>query len=227
MAMTAVGMDAGFDGGAAAWVLEHLGCVATARSEDAALAAVPDRIRSYRSWAGEVGEAGEGDAVEVVERIETRVLDDGYEVNATFEADRIPITPDEIVAAQRRLGTAHARLLDAAWALPGSSLRGEGTRDEEMLRHVTRAGIWLSTRTEPDQRAISFPPEDAVIALRVRDGLGFVHWYVGRLADGDGDGVRQRFDSKGEEWTVRKVLRRLIYHAIDHAEQLERGEIRT
>lgn len=94
-----------------------------------------------------------------------------------------------------------------------------------MLRHVLRAGIWLSTRTEPDQDAIRFPAEDVVIAERVRDGLPFIDWYVARMAEGDG--VRQRTDGRGEEWTVRKVLRRLTYHAIDHAEQLERGETRT
>jgi hypothetical protein len=220
--MMAVGLDAGFDGGAAAWVLDLVGCAATARSEEAALGAVPGRIRSHATWSGENAETT---VFEVVERVETRVLQDGYEVNATFAADHEPMTPDAIVVAQRRLATAHQRLIDAAYAMPGSSLRGEGTSDEEMLRHVIRAAIWLSTRTEPDQRAISFPAEDAEMALRVRDGLGFVDWYVGRL--GDGDGIRHRVDSKGEEWTVRKVLRRLIYHAIDHAEQLERGEVRT
>jgi hypothetical protein len=220
--MMAVGIDAGFDGGAAAWVLDLVGCAATARSEEAALAAVPQRIQSHGLWSGEAAETAE---FEVVERVETRVLEDGYEVNATFAADRRPMVPDAIGLAQRRLAAAHQRLLDAAYAMPGSSLRGEGKSDEEMLRHVTRAAIWLSTRTEPDQRAISFPPEDVMIALRVRDGLGFVDWYVGRL--GDGDGIRHRVDSKGEEWTVRKILRRLIYHAVDHAEQLERGEVRT
>jgi hypothetical protein len=218
----AVGVDAGFDGGAAAWMLDVVGCVATARSEEAAIDAVPQRIRSFAGWAGEPVETTD---FEIVERVETRVLDDGYEVNATFEADREALASDAIVAAQRRLAAAHARLIDAAYAMPGSSLRGEGTSDEEMLRHVIRAAVWISTRTEQDQRAISFPSEDPMIALRVRDGLGFVDWYVGRL--GDGDGIRQRVDSKGEEWTVRKVLRRLIYHAIDHAEQLERGEVRT
>ena len=199
-----------------------MGCVATASTESDALAAVPDRIRAYRAWANEPGEET---ASEVVERGETLVLDDGYEVNATFEADRVPISATEIMAAQRRVGHAHGRLIEAAHAMPGSSLRGAGTDDEEMLRHVMRASIWLSTRTEPDQKAISFPPEEVVIAERVRDAFPFIDWYVARMADGDG--VRRRIDGRGEEWTVRKVLRRLIYHAIDHAEQLERGEVRT
>ena len=220
--MNRVGLDVGFDGGAAAWVLEWSGCVATASSEAAALDALPERIRAFRAWAHELGE---GTAFEVAERVETRVLDDGYEVNATFDADRAAIPPAEVMATQRRLGRAHRRLIDAAYAMPGSSLRDAGSDDEEMLRHVVRAGIWLATRTEPDQKAISFPSEDVSIGERVRDGFPFIDWYVARMADGDG--VRERTDGRGEEWTVRKVLRRLIYHAIDHPEQLERGEVRT
>ena len=220
--MNRVGLDLGFDGGAAAWVLDLSGCVATAPTDVAALEAVPARICAFRAWAGEPGDCTD---FEIAERVETRVLDDGYEVNATFEADREPITGAEIMAGLKRIGHAHGRLIDAGYAMPGSSLRGVGTDDEEMLRHVLRAGIWLATRTEPDQGAIRFPAEDVVIAERVRDGFPFIDWYVARMADGDG--VRQRTDGRGEEWTVRKVLRRLTYHAIDHAEQLERGEMRS
>jgi hypothetical protein len=219
--MIAVGMDAGFDGGAAAWVLDLTGCVATAGDESAALADLPHRVRRYRHWAGEVGPL---EGFEVVERIETRVLDDGYEINATFEADRAAIDPDGLRAGQRLVDAAHRRFLRAARATPGGALRGEGSRDEPMIRHVVRAGIWIASRTEPNPRGIAFPPEETPIHQRVDDGFAFIDQYVERMLDGDG--VRERVDSKGEEWTVRKVLRRLVYHALDHAEQLERGEMR-
>jgi hypothetical protein len=42
----AVGVDAAFDGGAAAWMLDVIGCVATARSEEAAIDAVPREVRT-------------------------------------------------------------------------------------------------------------------------------------------------------------------------------------
>ena len=219
--MIPVGVDAGFDGGAAAWVLDLTGCVATAGNESAALAGLPERVRRYREWAGD---AAPSDGFVVVERVETLVLDDGYEVNATFEADRIPLDADGIRAGQRLVEAAHRRFVEVARAMPGGALRGEGARDEAMIRHVVRAGIWLASRTEPDPRGIAFPREDAPIQRRVDEGFAFVGRYVGRMLDGDG--VRRRVDSKGEEWTVRKVLRRLVYHAIDHAEQLERGEMR-
>lgn len=219
--MIRVGVDAGFDGGAAAWVLDLTGCVATDRSERAALADLPDRVGRYREWAGQPGPS---DGFEVIERVETRFLDDGYEVNATFEADRVPIAAEGIRADQRLIAAAQRRFLDAAHATPGGVLRGEGSRDEPMIRHVVRAGVWLASRTEIDPRTIAFPSEDVPVRRRVDEGFAFIDRYIGRMLDGDG--VRQRFDSKGEEWTVRKVLRRLVYHALDHAEQLERGEMR-
>lgn len=208
-----VAVDAGFDGGAAAWVLDLPGCVATASTESTALAAVPERIRAYRAWTGDKGP--EPDETEVVERVETQRLDDGYEVNATFSGDREPIDADGVRVAQLRIAAAHDRLLDAFAANSG---------DEAILAHVVRAAIWLSTRTEPDQAAIPFPPEAAPLE-RARLALPFVERYVGRMAEGDG--VRRRIDGKGEEWTARKVVRRLIYHAIDHAEQFQRGEVRA
>lgn len=209
-----VAVDAGFDGGAAAWVLDLPGCVATARTEADALAGVPERVRAYRAWTGDPGaEPGE---IEVVERVETKRLDDGYEVNATFAGDRDPIDAAAVVATQRRVAAFHARVVDAFETNSG---------DEAILAHVIRAGIWLSTRTEPDQSGITFPADDVPLGERVPEALPFMDRYVGRMADGDG--VRRRVDGKGEEWTVRKVLRRLIYHAIDHAEQFERGEVRA
>ena len=207
-------VDAGFDGGAAVWVLDLPGCVATAPTESEALAVVPERIRAYRAWTGQAGLAPV--EIEVVERIETKRLDDGYEVNATFAYDREPIDAEAVRAGQLRIAAAHDRLLNAFAGNSG---------DEAILTHVIRAAIWLATRTEQDQSTISFPSDAVPVDERVREAFRFVDRYVGRMADGDG--VRSRVDGKGEEWTVRKVLRRLIYHAIDHAEQFERGEVRA
>lgn len=213
MKVVGVAVDAGFDGGAAAWVVDLPGCVATAKTESDALAAIPERVRAYRTWTGESG--AEGARVEVVERVETKRLEDGYEVNATFQADREPMDAVSLRAAARRVAAAHDRLLKAFTVNSG---------DEAILAHTIRAAIWLSTRTEPDQSAIAFPPDGAP-RERVREAIPFVDRYVARMAEGDG--VRRRIDGKGEEWTVRKVIRRLIYHAIDHAEQFERGEVRA
>jgi hypothetical protein len=216
-----IGLDAGFDRRAAAWVLDLPGCVAVEDDEDAALAAVDRRIETFSAWlrsnGEEIVEPGEEQAVE---RFESYLLEDGYEVNATFAADREPLTPEAARIGHRWLRWAHGRFLDAAVPFADVTLVGEGRSFDEVVSHVFTAGAWLATRTETDQRAIPFPAADAPLDERLRDGFPFIDWYVARLAEGDG--VRQRTDSKGEEWTARKVIRRLIYHALDHAEELER-----
>ena len=216
-----IGLDAGFDRRAAAWVLDLPGCVAVEDEERAALAAVDRRIETFSAWLKSNGEEiVEPGGEQAVERVESYLLEDGYEVKATFDADREPLTPDGLRTGRRWLGWAHARFVDAAFPFEGAVAVGEGRTFDELVGHVLTAGAWLATRTEPDQRAIAFPPKAVVLEERLRDAFPFIDWYVGRL--GEGDGVRLRLDSKGEEWTARKVLRRLIYHALDHAAELER-----
>jgi hypothetical protein len=218
-----IGLDAGFDRRAAAWVLDLPGCVAVEDDERSALEAVDRRIETFTAWLGSRGEtvaapADEGE--QVVERVESYLRQDGYEVNATFAADREPLTPDDVRIGLRWLGWAHGRFVDATFPFAEVALESEGRSFEDLVSHVLTAGSWLATRTEADQRAIAFPPAGAPLGERLENGFPFVDSYVARLAGGDG--VRRRVDSKGEEWTARKVLRRLIYHALDHAEELER-----
>lgn len=220
--MIRTALDRGFDTGAAAWALDLTGCVATARSEAAALEALPGRAEEFAAWLERSGEpvppqAGPPD---VVERVDTRLLDGGYEVNATFEADREPVSEEETDRTLRWLELAHRRLGTAIASAGARSLSGKGRTRAELLDHIVRAECWLATRVERDQNAIAFPPDNAPIEERRAENRSFVRQHVIRLSDGDG--VNERVDSKGESWTARKVLRRLVYHVLDHADELER-----
>jgi hypothetical protein len=216
------GVDLGFDGGAAAWALGLHGCVATAGSEAAAIEALPDRVDGFVAWLAGSGEAVEPPrgSVHVVERFESYRLDDGYEVNALFAADQQPVTRDDVEAALRWLDLAHERLATVVMATGSRPLSGEGRTRVELLGHVVRAERWLATRVEPDQADIAFPPDEGPVDDQLRANRSFVRTHLLRASDGDG--VRERTDSKGEGWTTRKILRRLVYHVLDHAEELER-----
>jgi len=157
--------------------------------------------------------------VEVVEHFQSYLLPDGYEVNATFEDDHRPTSEDEVESALRRLELAHERLERAiAEAGPGP-LSGEGRTKEEVVAHVVRAERWLATRVEPDQRRIRFPTAELSATEQLAENPAFVSYHVRRA--GMGDAVHARIDSKGEGWTTRKVLRRLVYHVLDHAHEIE------
>jgi hypothetical protein len=216
------GIDRGFDRGAAAWALDLHGCVSTGASEADAIDRLPDRVDAFVAWLAASGEQAEppGPTVQVVERCDSYLLDDGYEVNATFEADRLRVVRSEAEVTLRWLEHAHRRLDLAISAVGTRPLSGEGRTREELLGHVVRAERWLATRVDPDQATIAFPPEDPPIERQLDANRAFVRDHVLRALRGDG--IRARVDSKGEGWTARKILRRLVYHVLDHAEELER-----
>jgi hypothetical protein len=220
--MIHAGIDRGFDRGAAAWALDLHGCVSTGASEADAIDRLPDRVDAFVAWLAASGERAEppGADVQVVERCDSYLLEDGYEVNATFEADRRRVSEREAEVALRWLELAHQRLTRAIAAAGTGPLSGEGRTRDEMLGHIARAERWLATRVEPDQAAIAFPREDLPIERQLDANQAFVRDHVLRAAGGDG--IQSRVDSKGEGWTARKILRRLVYHVLDHAEELER-----
>jgi predicted RNase H-like HicB family nuclease len=203
----------------AAWVLDLLGCVSTGRSELAALEGVPEAIDAYLEHARELGAIAPNGDVDVVERFEGRWEGD-YEVNAFFrQADLAPATAPEVSFATALLDRTRAALLAAASeAGPG----GEGDRDvDDVLRHVAKVEWWYGTRLDE-------VPQHEPAGANVRDAHEL-------LAEVRGALLRRfaRFPALGaivrghqeERWTARKILRRAIYHELDHVLELERRVI--
>jgi hypothetical protein len=91
-------------------------------------------------------------------------------------------------------------------------------RREEVLRHVAVAEAWLTSRLDPSAR---FAGADRAGDLWVLlDATGI--WSTMHLREIHAtDPAAARVDGKGEAWTLRKVLRRLLYHVIDHYRELD------
>src|SRR5439155_22351983 len=157
------------------------------------------------------------------------------ERNAVFAAERRPATPEEVETALRRLDFARKDLLVLidrldAWersngalpaeepARPGSDVVQERT-SLEVLRHIGGAEIWLSGRLARERR-YEGPPRtgDAAEFLGASNAWAVetVRWLL------EQDPAVAGEDRRGEEWTLPKVLRRLVYHALDHWSELDR-----
>ncbi len=222
-----LGIEPGYDGGmVGAWLLDLPGAFGWARNREAAISQSASVAGWWRDWLEQHDETwslGALGSTEVTEDVAATVLDDGYERNATFARDRRPVTGDELEAALRRLGYARQDLLTTIAQLGGIE-RDDGERSgEEVLRHLAAAEIWLGSRLDAGARYPGRTDEpDAGAHLAATRA-----WAVDNLrrlwaASEAGALARERTDGKGETWTLAKVVRRYVYHSVDHLRELQR-----
>ncbi len=232
-------LEPGYDYGRfGAWLLDLPGAFRWAADRELAMSQASSTAAWYRDWLARHGEriALTWDRPVVVEEVPPTLVD-GYERNALFEDDRRPVSADELETAIRRLGYARSDLLDLADRVAifegaGSRIseidadrpaneRNETGRErtsEEILHHMARAEIWLTSRLDPAGR---FEGADRTTDLwALLDATGI--WSAMHLRGiHSADPAAARVDGKGEAWTLRKVLRRLLYHALDHFRELD------
>jgi predicted RNase H-like HicB family nuclease len=191
-----------------AWVLDLLGCVALGGSEPAALEQVDDAIDAYLRHARDLGAVAPRGDVRVVERFECWWAGE-HEVSAFFRhVDLAPVVDDEAVFAARLLERTRAALLAAA----------ERDRDADaVLRHVAESEWFYATRFD------EAPPELAGLDVRDVEDLLDESRAVAlrRIAALPRLGTLVR-RHREEQWTPRKMLRRVLQHEFDHVLALER-----
>jgi GNAT superfamily N-acetyltransferase len=216
-----VWLESGYDGGRfGAWLLDVPGAFGHAASRDLAISQSSAALGWFRDWLARHGEMldvafGWPDVVEecVVE------VADGYQRGVTFADDAHAVTAGDVDAAIRRLGFAREDLLTLRPSLARVAIPthpGERALDD-VMRHVAGVEIWLGSRLDPGAR----------YAGPAWDGDGNEHlaatrtWADANLRSLFDTHALPRVDSKGEQWTLRKVVRRYVYHAVDHLRELD------
>ena len=229
-----VWLEPGYDYGRfGAWALDLPGCATWADDRAAALAAVPGAVAAFGAWLvrhGEPAPVAAGPDLAVVEEIPTTWAGD-EEINPLFGPDRDALAPEGLALGIRRLDAARVDLLEVLDQLGvpstgagGVSRRGPD-RDVErpalaVARHVGSAEVWLSGRIDRSARYTGPGPEDDLRAY-----LAATHaWALGTLQSVAAlEPARLVTDSRGEAWTPAKSVRRLVFHALDHLAELQRG----
>lgn len=221
--MFIVGLENNTEGRSQAWILKHPGCFAYGNNGEEALAAVPKSIQDYSRWISAHSEHNWlSDTDLEYQLVETwdcysvnedyMLVSDGYEVNAWFRHDWIPLTEEDIQRGLLLLGWGRDKLLDLAGHLDAATLErtypGERWSIAGILNHIGGAEWWYM-----DRLGLAFPrdevPEQPFERInRVRQRLIEV---LPGLA-----GVRQVVGVSGEFWSPRKLLRRAVWHEYDH-----------
>lgn len=223
----AVALDNGMTGRVVAWALDHSGCFAYGIDPGGAIVAIPQAFIKYKDWISShttdswLAEVGNFD-VRLVETFQTYRINrdfevtvgEGTEISAWFQHDWRPLTLQEVRRGQLMLAWSRADLLSAVAGLSAeqldSLLPGQRWTIRGILAHVATTEWWYLDRLglAADMPRASLPkdPHQRLAVVRAR-----LDQVLPGLA-----GSSQVMGVEGELWSPRKLLRRLLWHELDH-----------
>ena len=226
-----VGLENNLRDRSLAWVLDYPGCFAYGKDGSEALLNVPAALLAYRDWLGRhtpdswLKDLGDFD-VRLVETWTVYFIDQDYtvvrngiEVESFFHQDWKPLDVVEVRRAAQLLKWGREDLLSLVQNLDQAKLDqtypGERWSIRGILLHVGEAEWWylqsLGLEGIPEARL----PRDAFERLKVTRAR--TEEVLPDLA-----GVEKVCGREGELWSPRKVLRRAIWHELDHIDHIRK-----
>jgi len=214
-----------------AWVLDLPGCVTGGRDLDEAAEKLPLVLAEHVGWLRAHGEESEDSREwEVAEEVAGSTLAGG---DALFAAEREALSIEELEMLVRRMDHARSDLLSAIdgvpdtvldWAPPTTAFVSfdawaPGVRTiRDVAQHVFRFEIYYRDGLRNGQAAGIFEP----VAEPARDRAQTVELLRSLSDAGRSQSYRpvRPGQSMPEEWTVRKVVRRVISHERAHTAEV-------
>src|SRR5439155_3235038 len=203
-------------------VLEWPGWVRAGRTESQALDALAAAAERYASVAEVAGLALPVAEFEVVERVEGDATTDFGAPSAIPQADRTPLTAKEAQRLAALLGACWTYLDKVVAAAPAElhkGPRGRGRDRDKIVAHVLGAEEAYAGKLGIRRRDL--PAEGAgpgsVLRAALLDVLG---------AASTGEPLREKgpeatLKAPGRRWPPRYAARRIAWHALDHAWEIE------
>ncbi|MGH2559403.1 MAG: DinB family protein [Thermomicrobiales bacterium] len=204
------------------YALDLPGCYSEGATEAEALGNFPAAFGSSCDWLTVHGEAVPdlSGSFEIAGRFASYTLADGYEVNGLFEPERQPPDREFVAGCCRLLGYSRLDLLAAAKAIPTAQrdlafTAGERT-PRQVIEHVARAEWWYLSHFADVPAALhtDHPPGSPTQFEAVQAAL--INWLTNIPREQLGTVAVDR----EEEWSVRKLLRRALWHERTHTAEL-------
>ncbi|HEX2203537.1 MAG TPA: type II toxin-antitoxin system HicB family antitoxin [Longimicrobium sp.] len=210
-----VGLEQGADGSLFAHALTLPGCAASGPTPEAAMAAFERELHGWLFFLSTAGERVPPPDAELEVAVDEWVESDARvaegESTACFAADLRPLDQPEIERALRLLGDLRGRVLARVRRLPRAVVDRALDRPTEggwtvrrVLEELARAQWWTLSRLGSTPMAGA---ADATLA-RLDTAMALVVQHLGGLPEAERG---RRLELDGEEWTPRKVLRRLLW----------------
>lgn len=216
-----IGLELENENRATAWALDYPGCFSYGKDGSEAVIALAPALAAYEEWihrhGGEIS-LGNFD-LRLVDTWQVYCIDEqydeakeGYEVNAWFLHDWKPLTEAEVQRGLDLLRWSREDLRAVAQQIPVEVLDQTYPQERWSIRgvlgHIAGAEWWYLNR-------LGLGGERNDLPKGVWNLLDFVRAHLTTALPG-WVGVNQVLGKDGEFWSPRKVLRRAIWHEIDH-----------
>jgi uncharacterized damage-inducible protein DinB len=212
-------------GSVLAWMLAYPGCVSFGNSQQDAVERAPLAARAYVDWLRGHGQAHwipidvDPQPVEIFQV----AFQGDYEINAIFSADFGQIANSYMQECLRWLEWASNDLLLSVVHLRPEVLDAKPVETtmsiRDIVRHVERAQRWLASRLEISPQPLPPPDPQENVFEKFKATLTDT---LNNLAKFPPENAKIILTHSGEVWTIKKVLRRLLYHSTYHRRQVER-----
>jgi len=230
-------MEIGEGGWTYAWVFDLPGCFSRGSSPQAAIEVLPRRVERFLGWLREF-EPTPHERAEIA--VAEEIRDESCPVKlgdtrALFAWDRQAPSEEEFEQDLRWMEYNRRTLLSLVDGLPSDALdRGEEGPDihrlgaptiRRILRHVGGAEYWYLTRIPTQAQLPTEEPRNVFAALSVvRAAAEPVLRELFRTSPDRAVEVPQKTWSGTftEGWTLRKILRRALWHEQFHIEEIRR-----
>lgn len=206
-----VGIEEGADGSFLVHGLSLPGCAAWGTTVDVAIDAWTVAMNDWFRFLSAEGEPTPPREVEIDVHVEEWLRTDARlqqgESRACFEADREPMLDDELGRGVRLLGALRGRLLPIIRRARDEELEAMGTpalNARLVLDELARASWWTLTRLGASP--LGEVPDRVVGRLDTSMALA-----VQRMTELDPCSRGYCIELDDEEWTARKVMRRLLW----------------
>ncbi len=206
-----------------AYALDLPGCFSSARSLDGAIAQASERVAEHLAWLSKHDvsflDITRPIEVEIVERFRAYESDEekGYIVNAFFEDDRRPLGIWDVEVALRLMAWSRNDLLNLVQGVKDEQLN-ENIEGEEfgsgagILKHIAIAENWYYDRMDYGLERKHLPEDVFEMLAVVRENA---KQQLVKLIDDP-----RIASESGEDWSGRKVLRRMLWHERDHTRHI-------
>lgn len=215
------------EGTTLALILDLPGCFASGASRQDALDHLQQATAAYHTWLrlhDEYTPEVHSPFVFSVKEIFQIAAEGDDEIHSFFAPDAEPATDEDIEWALTLLDWQRQDLLEQIGALPDAALDWKpeniagGQTIRQLLDHIAQAEVWYMGRLDetPPRIDVSALPGPTLDRLqRVRQAVTLrVKSYPKELRG-------KVFTHRGEQWTLRKALRRAVWHERDHFRDID------